>query len=113
MEPITAILAGVGTLFSWDAKRREVDIKREGLLVEKHKIEANMRLGLAGIEAAQRLKQIEAELAALKAMEQGSSDRTRSYYVFASRRALSGALVAVAGVALVGGAIYLNLRGKA
>jgi hypothetical protein len=112
MEPLTAILSGVGALFNWDAKRREADIKREALLVERHTVEANMRLGLAGIEAAQRLKQIEAELAALEAMERGDTDRTRSYYAFASRRALSGALVAVAGVALVGGAIYLNLRGK-
>jgi len=45
------------------------------------------------------------------AQQRGDTDRTRAYYSFAKARAFSGALVALAGVALVAGAFYLAERG--
>lgn len=108
MEPVTAILGFVGGLLNWDSNRQRIDVARQSLEVERQKIESDLRLGIATLEAQQRLAQIKAQLEQLKAMEQGMTDQTRSFYVFAKWRALSGALVAVAGVALIAGAIYLS-----
>lgn len=108
MEPITAALTFLGGLLNWDTNRQRIDVARQSLEVERQKIESDLRLGIATLEAQQRLAQIKAQLEQLKAMEQGMTDQTRSFYVFAKWRALSGAMVAIAGVALIAGAIYLS-----
>ncbi len=113
MEIFTAILGFAGGLLNWDARRRSSDVAFEALRVEKERIEADVRLGIATLEAKQRLAQIEAEMQRILAREKGDTDRTRAYYSFAKTRAFSGALVAVAGVALVAGAFYLAERGSA
>lgn len=113
MEPLTAILGLAGGLLNWDARRRQTDVAWEALRVEKEKIEADIRLGIATLEAKQRLAQIEAEMQRILAQQQGDTDRTRAYYSFAKTRAFSGALVAIAGVALLAGAFYLAERGAA
>jgi hypothetical protein len=111
MEPLTAILSFAGGLLNWDARRRQTDVAYEALRVEKERIEADVRLGLATLEAKQRLAQIETEMQRILAQQKGDTDRTRAYYSFAKTRAFSGALVALAGVALVAGAFYLAERG--
>lgn len=108
MEPITAVLSVVGGLINWDTNRQRIDVARQSLEVERQKIESDLRLGIATLEAQQRLAQIESQLRQIEAMEQGMTDQTRSFYVFAKWRALSGALVAVAGIALIAGAVYLS-----
>lgn len=113
MEPLTAILGFAGGLLNWDARRRQTDVAYEALRVEKERIEADVRLGLATLEAKQRLAQIEAEMQRILAQQKGDTDRTRAYYSFAKTRAFSGALVALAGVALVAGAFYLAEKGAA
>jgi hypothetical protein len=100
-------------LLNWDARRRQTDVAYEALRVEKERIEADVRLGLATLEAKQRLAQIEAEMQRILSQQKGDTDRTRAYYSFAKTRAFSGALVALAGVALVAGAFYLAERGAA
>ena len=111
MEPLSAILGFAGGLLNWDARRRQTDVAFEALRVEKERIEADVRLGLATLEARQRLAQIEVEMQRILAQQKGDTDRTRAYYSFAKTRAFSGALVALAGVALVAGAFYLAERG--
>ncbi|WP_337871153.1 hypothetical protein [Meiothermus sp.] len=111
MEPLTAILGLAGGLLNWDARRRQTDVAWEALRVEKERIEADIRLGIATLEAKQRLAQIEAEMQRILAQQQGDTNRTRAYYSFAKTRAFSGALVAIAGVALLAGAFYLAERG--
>lgn len=113
MEPLTAILGLAGGLLNWDARRRQTDVAWEALRVEKERIEADIRLGIATLEAKQRLAQIEAEMQRILAQQQGDTDRTRAYYSFAKTRAFSGALVGIAGVALLAGAFYLAERGGA
>lgn len=107
MEPVSAILGFVGGLLNWDSNRQRIDVARQSLEVERQRIESDLRLGIASLEAQQRLAQINAQIKALEEMERGATDQTRSFYVFAKWRAISGALVAVAGVALIAGAIYL------
>jgi len=111
MELVTTILGFAGGLLNWDARRRQTDVAYEALRVEKERIEADVRLGLATLEARQRLAQIEVEMQRILAQQKGDTDRTRAYYSFAKTRAFSGALVALAGVALVAGAFYLAERG--
>jgi len=113
MEPLTAILGFAGGLLNWDARRRQTDVAYEALRVEKERIEADVRLGIATLEARQRLAQIEVEMQRILAQQKGDTDRTRAYYSFAKTRAFSGALVALAGVALLAGAFYLAERGAA
>lgn len=113
MEIFTAILGFAGGLLNWDARRRSSDVAFEALRIEKERIEADVRLGIASLEAKQRLAQIEAEMQRILAREKSEADRTRAYYSFAKTRAFSGALVAVAGVALIAGAFYLAERGSA
>ena len=113
MEPLSAFLGFAGGLLNWDARRRQTDVAYEALRVEKERIEADVRLGLATLEAKQRLAQIEAEMQRILSQQKGDTDRTRAYYSFAKTRAFSGALVALAGVALVAGALYLAERGAA
>ena len=111
MEALSAILGFAGGLLNWDARRRQTDVAFEALRVEKERIEADVRLGLATLEAKQRLAQIEAAMQRILAQQKGDTDRTRAYYSFAKVRAFSGALVALAGVALLAGAFYLAERG--
>lgn len=113
MEIFSAVLGFAGGLLNWDARRRQTDVAYEALRVEKERIEADIRLGIATLEARQRLAQIEAQMTALLAQQQGDTDRTRAYYSFAKTRAVSGALVALVGVALVAGAFYLAEKGAA
>ncbi|MCL6527647.1 MAG: hypothetical protein K6T57_12295 [Thermaceae bacterium] len=110
MEPLSAILGFAGGLLNWDTARQRIDVARQGLEVERQRIESDLRLGIATLDAQERLAQIQASLAQLQALEQGQTDQTRSFYVFAKWRALSGALVAIAGVALLAGAFYLAQR---
>ncbi|MDW8480602.1 MAG: hypothetical protein RML14_01570, partial [Meiothermus sp.] len=100
-------------LLNWDARRRQTDVAFEALRVEKERIEADIRLGIATLEARQRLAQIEAQMQAILAQQRSDTDRARAYYSFAKTRAFSGALVALAGVALIAGAFYLAERGAA
>jgi len=112
VEALSAILGFAGGLLNWDARRRQTDVAYEALRVEKERIESDVRLGLATLEAKQRLAQIEAEMQRILAQQKGDTDRTRAYYSFAKTRAFSGALVALAGVALVAGAFYMSERGS-
>lgn len=107
MEPITAALTFFGGLLNWDSNRQRIDVARQSLEVERQRIESDLRLGIATIEAWERLAQIEAQIRQIEAMEQEMTDQTRSFYVFAKWRAISGALIAIIGVGLIAGAIYL------
>lgn len=113
MEIFTAVLGFAGGLLNWDARRRQTDVAFDALRVEKERIAADVRLGIATLEAKQRLAQIEAAMRQILAQQQGDTDRTRAYYSFAKTRSFSGALVAIAGLALVAGAFYLAERGAA
>lgn len=112
MELLSAVFGLASGLLNWDARRRQTDVAWEALQVEKERIEADIRLGIATLEAKQRLAQIEAEMRRILTQQQEDTNRTRAYYSFAKTRALSGALVAIAGVALLAGALYLAERGS-
>lgn len=113
MEPLSAIVSLIGGAFQWDARRRQADVALQSLQVEREAIQAEVRLGIATLETQQRLAQIEAEIARILAWQQGDVARVEAHYAFARTRALSGALVAIAGVALVAGALYFATRGSA
>ncbi len=112
MEPLTAVVSLVGGIFNWDARRRQTDAALEALQVEREQIESDLRLGIATLEAKQRLAQIEAQIARITAQERGDTERARAFYGFQQARALSGAFIAIVGLAFIGGAIYFSQRGS-
>lgn len=115
MDPLLTALFGLvqpvlGFIGGLDKNRTVKDIATGQQQVDVEKIKAELELGKQQLWSQERLAQLEAMLKSAQAYETGQTNRTRAYYSFATARELRGTYVAVAGVAMIGLALYYGRK---